>query len=159
MEVPIKRLREVFEITSDGRLIRKVGSGRKGMEAGSISDRGYVCVSLDGKRLRAHRIVFAMTHGRWPIDQLDHINGIRSDNRPENLREVTGAQNMWNAKTPRTNTSGYKGVVWHKRIKKWHVVINAIKRYHLGYFEHPGLAALIYVSAAARLHGEYRSSK
>lgn len=82
--------------------------------------KGYIC----GEVHSAHRVIFAMVTGIWPAGQVDHINGDRSDNRPENLREVTNRQNARNQKRFRTNTSGVSGVVWNKAESAWKARIN-----------------------------------
>jgi hypothetical protein len=82
----------------------------------------------------AHRILFAMKHNYWP-EYIDHINGIRSDNRIENLRSVNMQQNACNTKLSRKNTSGCIGVSWNERDKRWTAYINANnKRKALGNF-------------------------
>ena len=81
----------------------------KGYMQGSINDRMYF----------AHRIIWAVVHGEWPSEQIDHINGIRDDNRIVNLRCVSNAENGKNQKIPSNNTSGHVGVVWSKIRRKW----------------------------------------
>lgn len=88
-----------------------------------------------GAPFRAHRIVWAMTTGSWPKEQIDHINGDKTDNRFANLREATDLQNRRNMKRPHTNKSGVCGVCWHKGDQKWVVQIShAGKRIRLGGF-------------------------
>ena len=97
--------------------------------------QGYKCGIIMGRRLKAHRVIFAMMSGRWPTDQIDHINGIRDDNRISNLRDVSKQENMRNACLPSHNTSGCVGVHWFGRTKKWHATIKvSSKQIHLGYF-------------------------
>jgi len=91
-----------------------------------------------------------------PGQHVDHINGDRLDNRRSNLRLVTNTQNQQNKRTPSHNTSGYKGVCWHKRVKKWHVRITVDgKRLHLGYTRDRETAAQLYDAAARFFFGEY----
>lgn len=66
-----------------------------GEPAGSMSNRGYYNVSVKGKTFRAHRVVYFLTHGEWP-DQVDHIDGNRGNNRPDNLRSVNNLLNGHN---------------------------------------------------------------
>ena len=85
--------------------------------------------------VQAHRIVWAMTYGYWPGHQIDHINGVRNDNRLCNLREATVAQNPQNQRTSPRNASGYPGVSWTTD-GKWeaHITVDG-RRHHLGLFD------------------------
>lgn len=96
----------------------------------------YKKAKIFRKKYFAHRVIWAMVYGTWPKLEIDHINGIRSDNRLSNLREVTRAENAKNLKRSRNNTSGVIGVSWNNKSKKWYaeIVVNCkIKR--LGYFD------------------------
>jgi hypothetical protein len=97
-----------------------------------------------------------MTRGRWPEKQIDHINGIRDDNRPENLREASNAENQWNSRIKRHNVCGYKGVQIIPSTGRWRARIrtNGHMR-HLGCFETAEEAHLAYAEAADRFHGEF----
>lgn len=96
---------------------------------------GYRCGGVHKKPLLAHRVIWAMVHGRWPDGQIDHIDGNRQNNRLSNLREVPLADNARNAKVRRDNRSGIPGVLWHPRDKKWTVRIGGgDNRRSLGYF-------------------------
>lgn len=81
-----------------------------GKIATSILKTGYSSVQLDSQNWLAHRVAFAIYHGRWPDGQIDHINGIRSDNRIENLREVSNSENSKNTGIRKNNSSGVVGV-------------------------------------------------
>ncbi len=77
-----------------------------------------------------------MVHDEWPRDQIDHINGVRTDNRIGNLRSVTSRENSRNLKLPTNNTSGRIGVMWSGRDSKWLAVIQVDGgKKHLGYFD------------------------
>jgi hypothetical protein len=103
------------------------------------------CVHEDGYRkgrihrriVRAHRVAWAMHHGRWPELDLDHINGDRSDNRIANLREVTRAENQRNVRRPSNNKSGVIGVYWSTCRSKWVAEIRDAqgKKKHIGVFD------------------------
>ncbi len=87
---------------------------------------------------------------------IDHINGIRHDNRKENLRISTHAQNCQNGKITFRNSTGYIGVYWYKRDKKWTAAIgHENKLINLGYFCNREDAELAYSDAARRLHGDF----
>lgn len=75
---------------------------------------GYLRVNINGRRYFAHRLIWLMTHGEWP-EEVDHINGDRSDNRLCNLRAVDRQGNMRNTALRSNNTSGYIGVSYSKR--------------------------------------------
>ncbi len=67
-----------------------------GKRAGSRCGQGYIRVGVDSFDYAAHRVVFAMTHGHWPLQEIDHRNRQRADNRPKNLRDVSHKINMQN---------------------------------------------------------------
>ncbi len=94
-----------------------------GKQAGIIEAKGYRQIMLHGHRYKAHRLAWLIMTGEWPRDQIDHINGVKDDNRFANLREATNAQNKRNGNVRADSKSGYKGVHWHRQSKKWRVVI------------------------------------
>jgi len=89
-------------------------------------------------------------------NQTDHINHNTLDNRIDNLRICTHQENAMNRK-PRSNTSSkYKGVSWHKQMKKWLVHITVKKKIiHIGYFHNEIFAALAYNAAAEKYFGNF----
>jgi hypothetical protein len=100
-----------------------------------IDHYGYATISLYRKRYTAHRIAWAIIHERWPEGEIDHINGVKSDNRYANLRCVNRSESMRNMPIKRTNTSGANGVSMDKKTGKWRVNIRANGRLlHLGSF-------------------------
>lgn len=97
---------------------------------------GYRHGQVDRVKLRAHRVVWALYHGRWPSQEIDHINGNPSDNRIENLREVSRSAQMQNCRKGKANKSGQMGVFWHKRANRWTAQISVGgKSRHLGLFD------------------------
>lgn len=95
---------------------------------------GYLSGRVLGIKEYAHRVAWMIAHGTWPR-QIDHINGIKKDNRASNLRSVFQSENMKNTRLRSDNTSGFVGVSWDKRKNMW---LSGIKidgrRYHVGYF-------------------------
>lgn len=160
-EPTIKRLEELFELDVETGLLRwKEKSHRNspveiGRAAGSKTANGYLHVKFDGRFVRIHRIVFAMVNGYWP-DLVDHINGVRDDNRPCNLRAATGSENTRNSTLSRKNRSGVKGVCWSKSARKWRVqLIGADGRKYLGSFSELEDAKKIARAFREQHHGEF----
>jgi len=114
----------------------KSGQGRTvGSVAGSVNRNRYRRITINRKLLLAHRLAWLYVYGEWPTGDIDHLNGLRDDNRIINLRDVSRIVNCRNAKKPKTNTSGITGVYWHKRHKNWHAYIRSNgKNVHLGCF-------------------------
>ena len=84
---------------------------------------GYIQIKLFNKPYLAHRLAWLYVNGEFPKDHMDHINGVKMDNRIVNLRAVTQAENNRNKPMRKDNTSGVMGVVWHKRYKCWYVCV------------------------------------
>jgi len=92
-------------------------------------------VSILGKRIKSHRLAWLYVYGAYPENQIDHINGIPTDNRIVNLRDVTNQENCKNVGISKNNTSGGIGISWHKASKKWSAYIkHNYKKIHLGLF-------------------------
>lgn len=126
----------------------------RGRKAGYVMAAGYRLCSFNKRRIYAHRLIWCMITGQWPIEEIDHINGNKSDNRWSNLRLATRQQNAMNRGADRTNQSGFKGVSFHKG--GYRAVIRSDgKHKHLGYFESPELASQAYVSASRIEHREF----
>ncbi len=131
-----------------------------GKEAGGLtrSDLPQWAVRIDGSLIYRSLIVWALCKGewlKWP-QRIDHENRNRLDDRIENLRIATQSQNMANAELRSTNTSGYKGVHWDNRAKKWVAQIKVnYKLKYLGSFDDPAYAHAVYVKAAKEAFGEY----
>ena len=151
-------LKEHFEYR-DGHLWwikpRARSSVKAGKQFGSYAN-GYRIGKLRGKSYYEHRLIWLYYYGEWPKDQIDHINGVRDDNRIENLREATRQQNSFNRKSEKDSASNYKGVTWHKRHKKWQAQHRYKgKTYCLGLYEAEEDAADAYRKATGNLRKEY----
>lgn len=115
---------------------------------------GYKHFTLTGRPAYAHRVIFAIVHGRWP-DEVDHINGVRDDNRACNLREASRHENARNVRS-RGRTSKYLGVSWHSAKGAWRAVVTVNGRaIHAGYFPSEETAARAYDRAARASYGEF----
>lgn len=128
-----------------------------GKEAFTAIDRnGYKYGSIHGVLYRAHRVIWAIQTGQWPLDQVDHINRSRTDNRWFNLREATNTENCRNVSFKKTNTSGIKGVSWNTKLGRWVAQISCDrKKIHLGYYYDINDAAAAYATAAKKYHGDF----
>jgi hypothetical protein len=84
---------------------------------------GYLIGSFKYRRFLAHRVAWALHYGNWPLGQIDHINGDRTDNRIANLRDVTNRENGMNMRRGKGNKSGRVGVSWDAVTRKWRASI------------------------------------
>lgn len=135
-------------------LSNRAPAGRK---AGTKNEIGYMQLSVHGREYLAHRLIWFYVHGRWPEQDVDHKNTNRADNRLDNLREATRAQNLQNANRKSNNTSGFKGVSWSSRRQKWIVTIKGpgIKQRCIGQYADKATAARAYKEAAEFYFGEF----
>jgi hypothetical protein len=101
----------------------------------SISIYGYKRGHLAGRHAFAHRVIWFLAHGEWPTE-IDHINGIKTDNRLCNLRNVSRGENMKNICRPKDNKTGVPGLKLDKRTGKWVAAIGFNGRMkHIGVFD------------------------
>lgn len=150
------RLRELFAYDpAAGSLVWLVNRpGRPaGAVAGGVNGVGYVTVGVDGKRMLAHRVIWCLVHGVAAPNEIDHINGVRSDNRLENLRLATKSQNRQNTMLSKNNSSGIQGVAFDAAKGKWIAQIMVRRKHiHLGGFEDKEAAALVRALAEEKFH-------
>jgi len=101
----------------------------------AIGSKGYRVGHMDGKHRHAHRVIWAIVHGEWPVE-IDHEDHDPSNNRLRNLRETNRTGNGRNQSRSRANTSGVTGVCWCKRHQSWlsRIEVNG-RNLHLGYFD------------------------
>jgi len=151
------RAREALEYDPETGLFKwkvrtRNGTVSPGDKAGHIGQRGYVQIRLDGRQHAAHRLAWLIVSGTEPEGQIDHVNGIKIDNRFCNLRDVSVSENQHNRRSPQANNkSGFLGV--SKRGTKWRASIKANgKLVHVGLFDTPEYAHSAYVEAKRRLH-------
>ena len=162
---PLEELKQFLDCDPETGIVSwKTSRGKKikaGQEAGCVDNHGYIkiVITINEKKrsLSAHRLIWYITTGVDPVDfEIDHIDGNRSNNKIKNLRLASGNENLWNQKRYSNNTSGFKGVSFAKRHKKWtaRIACNG-KSKDLGYFPTPELAHMAYCKAAAELHGDF----
>lgn len=139
-----KRLKELFCYSKEtGIFIRRIArSGvSKGSEAGTIHfdpkvGKRYRKINIDNVIYPTHRLAWLYVTGRFPVDQIDHIDGNGLNNKWDNLREVSNAENKKNRRLQSTNSSGFCGIHWREDLKKWRAVIQVNKKtIHLGVFK------------------------
>lgn len=113
---------------------------------------------INGKRytILIHRVIMNCPKNKM----IDHIDGNSLNNQKKNLRIATNSQNCKNREKNRNNTSGYKGVFWHKKSNKWitDIGVNG-KKIHLGLFENPLEAYKAYCEACIKYHGKFANYK
>lgn len=129
---------------------------KKGARAGYQRHDGYWLINMRGHTVLCHRLAWLLTAGEWPSDMIDHINGDPSDNRLANLREADRSQNMMNMALPPANTSGFKGVSFDRRQRKWQAYITIQRRKKsLGYYTDLSEAAFARKVAEEKFFGSF----
>lgn len=130
---------------------RRYRDNRLERQFGSIDRWGYPMIRIGGKVLRVHRLIAKAFLSNYCEElQVDHVNGDKANNRPDNLRMVTCQQNNRAFKQKRKDTSSLsRGVSFHKSTQKWqaHIMIDG-KNKHIGLFPNESDAALAYNRAA-----------
>lgn len=166
--INVDRVRELLEYTPEkgGSCLSwktqkgKAGRAKSGAMAGRLNDKGYWVVGIgngtgNGRQPMAHRLVWAIVYGEDAPCDIDHINGVRSDNRIENLRLCPNGDldNAQNRGIPRNNNSGFIGVTWNKARKKYQAQIHVGQSCkYLGLFDTPEQAYEAYLKAKAEIH-------
>lgn len=158
--VDIEELRKNVELKPDGTLVWKTGGrGLKrspGLPAfATATGSGYLQGSFQGTKLMTHRVVWAMHHGEWPDGWIDHINGCRTDNRPENLRIAPAGLSNHNRRY-RSSECGFIGVA-RSKVCATPRYISQIqhrgKHHYLGMYKTPEEAARVRDKKAIELYG------
>lgn len=107
-----------------------------GQVAGYKNKEGYIVICIDNKIHLAHRLAWLYIHGEWPQNQIDHINGVRHNNKINNLRLATNQENQKNRKLQKNNKSGITGVIWYKQTNRWMARLqHNSKNVHLGFYK------------------------
>jgi len=159
----LEQLQELLNVNAEtGEVVWRVarnsrgGFVKPGVAAGWNDSHGYRTVTVMQRDIKLHRLVWLFVHGKWPVGQIDHVNGNRSDNRISNLREASATVNTQNYHgLRRHNTSGVTGVYWDKRRTVWVAQISASKKHiHLGQFASKDEAAAAVKAARSKYHPE-----
>jgi hypothetical protein len=129
---------------------------RAGVIAGSIDGAGYVDIMINKRHYLAHRLAWLWVMGKWPKNQIDHIDMRRDNNRFKNLREATDSQNKANRTAQSNNKLGRKGVQFNSKRGKYEARIrkDGVVTF-IGYFDNLENAAKAYATAAESHHGEF----
>lgn len=150
----IDELLSVDPSTGEIRWKKSAGRVKAGDLAGGRDKNGYRRLSIDSEEVYAHQLVFFAAHGYW-CGLIDHINRQGLDNRQENLRPATAAQNCWNSGRKR-GASGHRGV--SKSGNGWVVKLTVNKQMrYFGFFSDLDEAKRVADAAAHQLRGEFDS--
>lgn len=153
-ELTAEIARELLAYDPDtGVFTRKGGPrpGTFGRVVGAITPKGYMHGWVYDNLYMMHRVAWLYMYGVWPLEQIDHINHVRDDNRIANLRECTNSENRQNIRPAGYGVSGKLGVSPHSG--KWVASISkGPVREYLGLFDDIDTAAEVYAAAKNRLH-------
>jgi hypothetical protein len=130
----LKMILEYNPDTGVFKYIKSTGGKLVGSRAGSNHVSGYRYITCNSISYREHRVVWLYIYGTWPKGQLDHINGNKSDNRINNLREVSNKENCRNKISHKNGR--LLGTSYHKQSKKWCAFIHnkTLKKIHIGLY-------------------------
>lgn len=129
---------------------------RGGVKAGDVAgteSNGYRQIGLKGVRYYAHRLAFLLMTGAWPSQQVDHRNGVKSDNRWENLRDVSNTANQQNLRKPgQNNTTGLLGVSRASGGRFLAMIVVDGQKKFLGRYDCPHVAHAVYLAHKRLMH-------
>lgn len=156
IELTQSRLKELLHYDPETGVFTWIVGNKSGKTADAPHPKGYLQIRVDGKLYYSHRLAWLYVKGVFTGGEIDHRFRVRTDNRIENLRECSSSQNKYNSGIMKTNKSGFKGVCWDKRDKKWRANIKVNGKFKsLGYFNCPIEASKRYIAKARELHGEF----
>ena len=125
-------------------------------KAGYVNNDGYIVITIHRRGYKSHRLAWLYMTGCWPINEIDHINMERDDNRFCNLREATRSENQKNTDQRRSNISGAKGVGFVTSRNKYQARITIHgKRKFIGYFDNLEDAQIAYNESSRKHHGDF----
>ena len=158
-----EQLKSIIHYHAETGIFTRIKSVRKpsiGVMNLALTEKGYLRIVLLNKSYLSHRIAWFYVTRAWPKNQIDHINNIKVDNRLTNLREANNSQNQKNAGLRNDNSSGYKGVNYHKITGKWRAQIRInSKKTHLGLYTTAEDASRAYEAGAKLHHGDFYYKK
>jgi hypothetical protein len=157
--ITLERLKEILTYDPETGEFKWTGVASRtihGSVAGYIHNRdGYHLISIKHRKYRSHRLAWLYMTGEWPKNQIDHINGIRNDNRIANLRDVTSSENNHNRKYANSNNKscGTLGVSYLKNLGMFqsYIKVNG-KPFYLGCYDSKELAHEAYLTAKRKMH-------
>jgi hypothetical protein len=117
--------------------------------------KNYWVIRFDGRAIKRGRLVFFVLNGRWPTPCLDHINGDSLDDRPENLREATIAENAWNHKKRARRIALPMGVRLAGSGRFQARIAHENRQIHLGCYDTPEEARAVYLAKRKELYREF----
>lgn len=151
------RLKQLFHYDSDAGIFTRIVPtlrSKAGETAGTKNKLGYLVLRVDGRLYACHRLAWLYANGQWPEGVIDHVNGSRSDNRIDNLRDVSRRTNQQNMRSAFSSSkTGLLGASYCKEVGRYVSRIRAPggKYLVIGYFDSPELAHESYVEAKRRL--------
>ena len=136
---------------------KRINARYAGKAAGCVQRVGYVLIGINSRLYQAHRLAWLFVYGEWPPKDLDHRDGDKGNNRIANLRLATNQENQRNVGLQKNNSTGIKGVHWHKGTGKFRAEISVgDKRRHLGYHDTLAEAAAARAAAEIKYFGAFR---
>lgn len=160
LQISAETLKSSLDYDPDTGVFRRISNRQGGFKLGALAGykhhSGYTYIKVNGKTYAAHRLAWLFHFGEMPEGEIDHINCDKSDNRISNLRLSDRKGNVCNVGLRNDNTSGVKGVSWHRECGKWvaYVRNNGIKIY-VGMFSDLNDAANAVSEMRKRLHKEF----
>ena len=155
-----ERLKDLLHYNPDNGHFTWIKTTSPRVKVGAVADiaisHGYKYIGIDKQKYRVHRLAWLYMCGKFPEYYVDHIDGNPLNNALSNLREATHKQNLFNSKKPIHNTSGYKGVHFHKGTNKWRAVAY-VDNYpqHIGLFKTAEKASEAYQSWCVKNRGAF----
>lgn len=153
-----QRLKELLDYEPTTGIFRwrvHAGCRKAGDITGCINSSGYLTIKLDGRHYQAHRLAFIWMTGEVP-DFVDHKDKDKTNNRWTNLRPATRQENMFNRSKFKSNKSGFKGVSFYAKTKRWKAQIQkGGVKIHLGYYATAEQASEVYQRNAIELFGDF----
>jgi hypothetical protein len=153
-QINSERLREVLSYDAETGVFTWLAGSRMGKPAGTKNADGYIQIKIDGRLFYGHRLAWLYVHGEWPLNEVDHRNCTKSDNRIDNLRDATRTVNSENVQAAHKDSrSGLLGVSWSKDKDLWYsrIRVKGSTRF-LGYFNDPNAAHAAYITEKRAAH-------